>query len=393
MTPREEKLLDALAKKLARDGQSTWLSPAEIGDLLSPLRNANSASEGASISRDLANLSAAKLIVTEGSTRSRRIKLNESSEQYLRWDLSRPPELRTPVPYKKEILASYVPNQTKWLPATIRIESNALEKQRVSPENYRRVLNSLVIDLTYASSNLENVNISWLDTKALVEFGATPNGLSEKDLQIVMNHKTALQFMCEHRTDLDVCHRDICDLHSQLMLGLLADTSAIGKIRNNVVYFDGSRYQPIGNEFVLREEFDSFCEKASQIEDPHEKALFTMAFMPYLQPFQDGNKRTSRLTMNIPLVKASLAPFSFTAVNKADYMFALLAFYERGRTDFLANVYVDAYRVSAEKYNDLLKLLGDGGSLATLAISPEPSSGLAHEQRDNEADFGMAPAG
>lgn len=335
MTPREEALLNALAKKLANDGQSSWLSPAEVGNLVLPQRSASTASESASLSRDLANLIAAELIVAEGSTRSRRIKLNETSDQYLRWDLSRPPELRAPVPYKKEILENYVPNQTKWLPAGVRIASHA-PTTRVSPENYRRVLNSLVIDLTYASSNLENVNISWLDTKALVEFGAKPNGLSEKDLRIVMNHKSALQFMCEHRTDLDVCHRDICDLHSQLMS---EDTSAIGKIRQNVVYFDGSRYQPIGNEFVLREEFDSFCAKALQIEDPHEKALFTMAFMPYLQPFQDGNKRTSRLTMNIPLVKASLAPFSFTAVNKSDYMFALLAFYGRGRTGFLANVY------------------------------------------------------
>lgn len=95
-----------------------------------------------------------------------------------------------------------------------------------------------------------------------------------------------------------------------------------------------------------------------------------MAFMPYLQPFQDGNKRTSRLTMNMPLIKASMAPFSFTTVDKMDYMFALLAFYERGRTDFLAQVYVDAYRRGAEKYNDLLRMLGDGGTLATLAADP-----------------------
>jgi len=62
-----------------------------------------------------------------------------------------------------------------------------------------------------------------------------------------------------------------------------------------------------------------------------------------------------------------MAPFSFSTVDKMDYMFALLAFYERGRTDFLAQVYVDAYRLGAEKCNALLRLLGDGGTLATLA--------------------------
>jgi len=39
---------------------------------------------------------------------------------------------------------------------------------------YERVLASLSIDLTHASSNLENVNISWLDTKILIEFGERP---------------------------------------------------------------------------------------------------------------------------------------------------------------------------------------------------------------------------
>ena len=389
MSPREEALLSVLSKKLAQDGRPSWMRPQDIGSLL-PLQNSVSAqSESAALSRDLANLIDAGLILAEGSTRSRRIRLNESSEPFLRWDLSRPPELRPPVPYNKDLLAGYVPNQTTWLPQGVRMDSRP-SGDVVSPENYRRVLNSLVIDLTYASSNLENVPISWLDTKALVEFGSRPGGLSEKDLRIVMNHKDALQFMCAYRSDMDVCSRDICDLHSQVMKGLLADNSAIGSIRKNVVYFDGSRYQPISNTFVLREEFDLFCEKASRIENPHEKALFTMAFMPYLQPFQDGNKRTSRLAMNIPLVKASLAPFSFTAVNKADYMFALLAFYERGRVDFLADVYVQAYQVSADKYNELLRMLGDGGTLATLAMGPE--AGLDGEDLDPETGVPPSPS-
>lgn len=64
-----------------------------------------------------------------------------------------------------------------------------------------------------------------------------------------------------------------------------------------------------------------------------------------------------------------MAPFSFTTVDKMDCMFALLAFYERGRTDFLAQVYVDPYRLGADQYNGLLRMLGDGGTLATLAAA------------------------
>lgn len=369
MTPREESILNLLAKKLSADGKAVWLAPSEVGNLLTPGQALPTASSATALSRDLSNLAAAGLIEADGSTRARRIRLNVTSDLYMRWDLTRPPELRPVVPYQKELLANYIPNQTRWLPDGIAMGAHAATVG-VSAENYRRVLNSLVIDLTYASSNLENVAISWLDTKALIEFGRLPSGLSAKELKIVLNHKNALQFMCENQSTLDLCTRDIFDLHAQLMAGLLGAGAAVGAVRKNAVYFDGSRYQPISNEFVLREELATFCEKGSQINDPHEKALFTMAFMPYLQPFQDGNKRTSRLAMNMPLIKASMAPFSFTTVDKMDYMFALLAFYERGRTDFLAQVYVDAYRLGAEKYNDLLRMLGDGGTLATLAADP-----------------------
>jgi hypothetical protein len=374
MSPREESILNILAKKLAADGAAAWVAPAEVGSLLSPGRAPHTASESASLSRALANLKSAGLIEVDGATRARRIRLNVDSDLFMRWDLTRPPELRQAVPYQKALLGHYVPNQTRWLPESALSFSSAATAG-VSPTNYRRVLNSLVIDLTYASSNLENVAISWLDTKALIEFGRLPSGLSAKELKIVLNHKNALRFLCENQDTLELCTRDMFDLHALLMADLLGDGTGIGAVRKNAVYFDGSRYQPISNEFLLREEFEIFCTKGAQIDNPHEKALFIMAFMPYLQPFQDGNKRTSRLAMNIPLIKASLAPFSFTTVDKMEYMFALLAFYERGRIDFLAQVYVDAYRLGAEKYNSLLTLLGDGGTLATLANEPARHGG------------------
>jgi Fic family protein len=39
-----------------------------------------------------------------------------------------------------------------------------------------------------------------------------------------------------------------------------------------------------------------------------------MVQLPYLQPFDDVNKRVSRLSANIPLVKRNLSPLSFESV-------------------------------------------------------------------------------
>lgn len=91
-----------------------------------------------------------------------------------------------------------------------------------------------------------------------------------------------------------------------------------------------------------------------------------MTFLPYLQPFQDENKRTSRLGMNIPLLKNQLAPFSFTDLRKSDYMFGLLAFYERGQHEFLAEAFVKAYQKTAPRYAELVSYVQQGGVLGTL---------------------------
>jgi hypothetical protein len=45
---------------------------------------------------------------------------------------------------------------------------------------------------------------------------------------------------------------------------------------------------------------------AAEINDRFEQAFFLMVHLPYLQPFEDVNKRTSRLAANIPLIRIEL---------------------------------------------------------------------------------------
>jgi Fic family protein len=151
------------------------------------------------------------------------------------------------------------------------------------------------------------------------------------------------------------------------MKGLLADPSAVGDTRTKVVKFDDCRYMPPDNPHQLKEIFAEFCEKANAIINPYEQAFFTMVFISYIQPFEDGNKRTSRISMNIPLVKNSLAPFSFSDIRGRDYTFGLLAFYERGKHSFLANAFTAAYKKSSARYADLVSHINDGGLLGTIS--------------------------
>jgi Fic family protein len=324
--------------------------------------------ERTTLYRDLKKLVREGLLRAEGKS----YRVNTESAAYVRWELSRPPHTRKPVRYEPNLLAAYRPNRSFLLTneqlrvleqvGVVQGIAKALERGKL----YERVLRSLIIDLAHASSNLENVNISWLDTKTLIEFGERPAGLSELQLRIVTNHQRAIAYLCEHKESLRLSKKDLMDLHVLLIDGLLGNPAAAGSLRSVIVRFDDSRYLPPDNPHQLREEFAAFCEKAQTIKNPYEQAFFSMVFIPYLQPFQDGNQRTSRLGMNIPLVKRALAPFSFADIRRRDYMFGLLAFYERGRHQFLAESFVEAYSRSAARYADLIAHVNAGGVLGTV---------------------------
>lgn len=325
--------------------------------------------ERTTIFRDIKKLVQVGLLEPEGKA----YRINRTSDAWLRWDLSRAPWLRPAVAYNPALLNDYQPNKTflltgtqlKALEVAGAVEGVAQAKEK--GKSYARILSSLLIDLTHASSNLENVHISWLDTKTLIELGERPEGLTEQQLRIVLNHKEAITFLKDHGTNLQLQKRDLFDIHSLIIKGLLADESAIGALRSVLVKFDDSRYIPPDNPHQLREVFEQFCDKAHAIKHPFEQAFFIMSFLPYIQPFQDGNKRTSRLAMNVPLIRHALAPFSFSDIKGRDYMFGLLAFYERGRHHFLADAFTEAYQKSAARYRDLVAYVNEGGMLGTIS--------------------------
>jgi Fic family protein len=349
---------------LSRQAASEWVSASDVATLLKVDRT--------TAFRNLQVMTADGVVEAEGDTRNRRYRLDRTSAPFVRWELGQPPSARALTQYNPRILQSYEPNVTKWLkPAQAKkLASIAHADAATNDTSYRRVMNSLLIDLSYASSRLEDVRITWLDTKGLIELGERPDGLTEKEFRIVSNHKTAIQYLCEHRADITLSQRTLLEVHQMLTHGLLGNPGDEGRLRLAPVHFAESAYRPISIPQVLGDETRLFCEKAVQIEDPFEQSLFAMVMISYLQPFMDGNKRTSRLCMNIPLLKHSLAPFSFTEIDRREYTFGLLAFYERGRTDFIAKVFYDAYLRSAPRYNDLLSLLNEGGVLSTINVAP-----------------------
>jgi Fic family protein len=223
----------------------------------------------------------------------------------------------------------------------------------------RHVLERLLIDLSWNSSRLEGNTYSLLDTERLLVQGQETSGKSPAETQMILNHKDAIEFLVEGTGDVEFNRHTLLSLHALLSNNLLPDPAASGRLRRFAVGITGSTYLPPGIPQQIEEYFDLFLAKAQAIQDPFEQAFFAMVHIPYLQPFEDVNKRVSRLAANIPLNQRNLAPLSFADVPRDPYIQGLLGVYERTDVSLLKDVFLYAYEHSAARYAEVRQTLGD----------------------------------
>jgi Fic family protein len=268
--------------------------------------------------------------------------------------IQQPLMARKPVGYQRRFLESYRPNIDYFLPVSARkqlhILGNSLEGEAPAGTYARQILGRFLIDLSWASSRLEGNTYSRLDTQNLIEFGRLATGKDKQEAQMILNHKAAIELLVENAEQIRFNRYTFLNLHSTLSAYLLGDSSAEGRLRRIPVQISGTVYQPTGVPQLIEECFDRFLELAEAIEDPFEQAFFVMVQLPYLQPFEDVNKRVSRLGANIPLIRRNLVPLSFVDVPEQSYVEAILGVYELQRVELLRDLFIWAYARSCERY-------------------------------------------
>ena len=190
----------------------------------------------------------------------------------------------------------------------------------------KQILNRLLIDLSWNSSRLEGNTYSLLDTTRLIELGEAAEGRDRLESQMIVNHKDAIEFLVNDAEDIGFNRYTILNLHGILAQNLLPDPGAPGRLRRMGVGIGKSTFHPLELPQLIEECFNQLLNTAAAIRDPFEQALFAMVQLPYLQPFDDVNKRVSRLSANIPFIKRNLSPLSFIDVPRAIYMDASWAF-------------------------------------------------------------------
>ena len=270
---------------------------------------------------------------------------------------------RRPVGYDRTFLDSYWPNETFYLSQAEREHLRDVGRPVIADQpagTYaRQIVNRLLIDLSWNSSRLEGNTYSLLDTTRLIELGEEAEGKQRLEAQMILNHKDAIEFLVDEAARIAFDRHTILSLHALLADNLLADSRAVGRLRHIAVGIDGSVFHPLETPALIEDCFDQILATAAAISDPFEQAFFVMVQLPYLQPFDDVNKRVSRLAANIPLIKANLVPLSFEDVPRELYTEAILGVYETKRIELLRDVFIWAYGRSAARYAAVRQSLGE----------------------------------
>lgn len=268
---------------------------------------------------------------------------------------------RPPKSYQHAWLEAYQPNVTFYLSVEQREQLKSLG-QRDNPHDLagtyaRKIYHRLLIDLSYHSSRLEGNTYSRLDTEKLIIDGLdNPSKLDEEKVMI-LNHKEAIRYLVDNIIKIVLDENTICTLHYLLSEGLLP-TAYSGKVRDHAVRVSSSTYITLEGVGALESQLSLIGEKARGIFDPYEQSFFLLTHIAYLQAFCDVNKRTSRLSANIPLIKNNLVPLSFNDIAKDDYISAVLSVYELNDVRPLAELYVFSYERTCQEYSTTLDVLG-----------------------------------
>ena len=294
-------------------------------------------------------------IEVSGKARATRYRLAGSAR--VRAHLAIPFQQRHPTAYRKEFVDQYIPGKSAYLTEHDRLrlhEAGQPDSEELPAETRaRRILERLLVDLSWASSRMEGNTYSILETEMLIQAGREVPEKDRKEAVMILNHKEAIRYVADHLSDIEVRTSDITNIHALLADGLLMDPAMAGRLRRMPAAIGGSRYRPLDDRYSIEDEFNLTLEKAVEIEDPFEQSFFLLVHIPYLQAFEDVNKRTSRIAANIPLLKSGLAPMSFLTMNDSDYVDGIIGVYELNNVSLLRESYLDAYITSAQNYRTL----------------------------------------
>lgn len=305
--------------------------------------------------RELDRLVTAGLLMAEGQGRN--VRYHETMQNPLLGYIDPEAYFLVDPDKRTNVRVSYQPDVVKKLFPLFTEEEN--KKLAAMTKVYQRRLKTfrstllkkeferLTIELAWKSSQIEGNTYSLIDTEILIKEHKEAKGHSKAEAKMILNHKAALDYIRDEKTQFQkLSLLKIRNVHNLLVKGLDVRTG----LRTHAVGITGTRYKPLDNKHQIQDAMEDMIRVINKTKNVFEKSVAAMLMLAYIQPFEDGNKRTSRLIGNALLLSQGACPLSFRSIEERDYKKAVLLFYEQNNMRFFKQLFLEQYQFAVEHY-------------------------------------------
>lgn len=205
-------------------------------------------------------------------------------------------------------------------------------------------LRNLAVVWCYYSGKIEGNTYTYVETETLLKDGITPEKRYEDAKMLKNLHNTfvgELEYINKGQNQEIIDERTLFRVHSTISDGLVS-TEERGQLRNRPVRISGTEYIPPKSKEDIMQQLGIILFEQEQYANPLERAVFLHCNIARLQPFIDGNKRTSRMVESIVMMNYDLIPiYSTKDADILHYRRGLIHFYETGDYTQYADYFLD----------------------------------------------------
>ncbi len=243
----------------------------------------------------------------------------------------------------------------KTFPDIDRLKATLDQHRPLDPAIVRNLREDLIVRWTYHSNAIEGNTLTLQETKVALE-GITIGGKSIREHLEAVNHKNAILLLEDIVTKNEpLTEWTIKSLHRLILKGI--DDDNAGRYRTVNVRISGAEHLPPDQVRVpeLMEKFISWYQSEAMDLHPVERAARVHSDFVKIHPFVDGNGRTSRLLMNLELLKAGYPPAVLPVDVRLAYYTFLDADHVRGEKDHFVGMVA---RIVKEGFRPYFHALG-----------------------------------
>ena len=239
------------------------------------------------------------------------------------------------------------------------VQKEQLSALRPLPEEaLKKIQDALDIEYTYESNRIEGNTLTLQETALVVNEGVTISGKSMREHLEAINHAEAISYIKDiAKQDIEISERTIKEIHALILHGI--DRENAGRYRTVPVMISGSAHMP-PQPYLIEKQMEDFMIRFKQMEKEMVHPVLVAAYLHgelvRIHPFIDGNGRTSRLLMNLYLLRHGYVIITLKGSNdaKVNYYKALEMSHTEQLPEDFQKLVIEAEIAALQKYLSIM---------------------------------------